>query len=125
MRRSSTIGDLEITKDRTRLEFACQLNLIHDGTYWLIKAYCVYSITAASLADLNTTPTNAATVRVLAAAFTEGNFEVTVGDRTVRYNGLLYTGPEVETLVSLIPNTVQRLNAAFYPDILYEMDDTN
>ncbi|PZV09778.1 MAG: hypothetical protein DCF32_01615 [Leptolyngbya sp.] len=98
------------------------LAALHDGDGWLIERYAVNNITAASLADLNHIPSRG-NLSVLAAAFTEGRYEFQVGNRTVAYNGLIHAGPEVEALSSLIPGTVSRLNQAFTPSLIFEMDD--
>ncbi|MCG8367018.1 MAG: CHAT domain-containing protein, partial [Pseudanabaenales cyanobacterium] len=98
------------------------LAALHDGEQWLIQTYRVNNITAASLTELDNAP-DPGSVNVLAAAFTEGRHEVQVGDRTLAYTGLPFAGPEIDTLSSLIPNTVQRLNDDFNPGIIIEMDD--
>jgi CHAT domain-containing protein len=98
------------------------LATLYDGNQWLVQRYRVQNITAANLADLNTTPSRG-DIRVLAAAFTEGSYEVVVGGSSVPFSGLAHAGLEIKNLVHLIPQTVQRLNQDFHPDIIYEMDD--
>ena len=98
------------------------LATLHDGEQWLAQTYRVNNITAASLDDLDNPPSPGA-FSVLAAAFTEGEYQVQVGNKSWPFTGLTYAGQEVETLARLIPQTVQRLNQAFDPGILFEMDD--
>ena len=98
------------------------LAALHDGENWLIESYSVNNITAASLADLNHIPSRGEP-SVLAAAFTEGRYEFQEGNRTVAYNGLPQAGPEIEALARLIPATTARLNQAFNPSLVFEMDD--
>ncbi|ASC73061.1 hypothetical protein XM38_040230 [Halomicronema hongdechloris C2206] len=99
------------------------LAALHDGNQWLVERFQVNNITAASVSDLDNPPT-ADTPSVLAAAFTEGAYEVEISDaRTLSFTGLDFAGPEVDTLAQLIPQTVKRLNQAFNLSILYDMDD--
>ena len=98
------------------------LTALHDGEAWLAQSYRVNNITAASLDDLDNLPTPGP-FSVLAAAFTEGEHQVQVGNRQWPFRGLTYAGQEVENLGELIPQTVKRLNQAFGLDILFEMDD--
>ncbi len=121
-------ADLQQTKAKTiiyspdlRLRYV-PLAALHDGNQWLIERYSVNNITAASLADLNHIP-NRGNLSVLAAAFTEGRYEFQVGNRTTTYNGLTHAGPEIEALARLIPGTTSRLNQAFNPSLIFEMDD--
>ncbi|NEQ52072.1 MAG: CHAT domain-containing protein, partial [Leptolyngbya sp. SIO3F4] len=99
------------------------LATLHDGDEWLVENYKVNNITATSLDDLNAIPTQAGDVTVLAAAFSEGTHTVKVGKQTISHSGLSFTEPEIESLAKAIPGTVQRLNEAFNPNIIYEMDD--
>ncbi|MCG8365027.1 MAG: tetratricopeptide repeat protein [Pseudanabaenales cyanobacterium] len=98
------------------------LAALHDGEQWLAQAYRVNNITAASLSDLDNAPAPGG-FNVLAAAFTEGEHQVQVGDKVWPFKGLTYAGREVENLARLVPQTVQRLNQAFDPGILFEMND--
>ncbi|EKU98072.1 hypothetical protein Lepto7375DRAFT_7332 [Leptolyngbya sp. PCC 7375] len=98
------------------------LAALHDGNNWLIQNYRVNNITAASLADFDNLPSRE-NVNVLAAAFTEGNHVVQLGDTTISHAGLPFAAPEIEALSNLIPGTVKRLNEEFTPDIIFEMDD--
>ncbi|MEM6255755.1 MAG: tetratricopeptide repeat protein [Cyanobacteria bacterium P01_D01_bin.156] len=105
-----------------RLRYA-PLATLHDGEDWLIQNYKVNNITATSLDDLNTTPTETNEVNVLAAAFSEGTHTVQVGEQIISHSGLPFTKPEIESLAEAIPGTVQRLNEAFNAGIVFEMDD--
>ena len=98
------------------------LAALHDGNHWLIQNYRVNNITAASLADFDNSPARD-DVSVLAAAFTEGQHTVQIGTNAIPHMGLPFAGSEIETLANLIPDTVTRLNEAFSPDIIFEMDD--
>lgn len=59
------------------------LPVLHNGNQWLAETYRVQNITAASLADLTVTPL-VKDVKVLAAAFTEGQHQV----QDLRFDGL-------------------------------------
>ncbi|MBE9070763.1 CHAT domain-containing protein, partial [Leptolyngbya cf. ectocarpi LEGE 11479] len=80
------------------------------------------NITAASLDDLDNQPFQGE-LSVLAAAFTEGAYEVEISDRTFYFGGLEFAGREVENLAQLIPDTDTRINADFNPDIVFDMND--
>ncbi|MEB3233070.1 MAG: tetratricopeptide repeat protein, partial [Leptolyngbyaceae bacterium] len=98
------------------------LAALHDGEQWLVEHYQINNITAASLADLDNRPFQNQ-LTVLAAAFTQGQYRVQVGDRVFSFGGLTFAGQEVETLAQLIPATATRLDTEFNPNIVYEMND--
>ncbi|NEQ98516.1 MAG: CHAT domain-containing protein [Cyanothece sp. SIO2G6] len=95
---------------------------VHDGQQWLVERYQVNNITAASLAELDNQPFQEQ-LTVLAAAFTQGQHQVQVGDRILSFGGLTFAGREVETLAQLIPATATRFDTEFNPNIIYEMND--
>ncbi|MFE4106137.1 CHAT domain-containing protein [Almyronema epifaneia] len=78
------------------------LAALYDGDRWLVENYRINNITALSLTDFNTPPQ---TPSVLAGAFSQGNYQFQVGDRTFSFAGLPYAGREVETLVATVPGT--------------------
>ena len=98
------------------------LAALHSGQQWVAQQWQVNNITAASLDDINREPTQG-NPRVLAAAFTEGQHEVAVGDRRIAFNGLTFAAREVELLSQLIPETEQRLDREFSQDIVLDMND--
>lgn len=98
------------------------LAALHDGSQWLIENFQVNNITAASLDDLDNQPFQGE-LSVLAAAFTEGSYEVEINDLTFYFGGLEFAGKEVENLAQLIPNTDTRINADFNLDIIFDMND--
>lgn len=87
------------------------LAALHDGQQWLVERFRTNHITAASLTDFDTpTPAN---YRVLAAAFSQGQYQVQVGNRQVSLQGLPYAGIEVETLAAAFPEATTLLNQSF------------
>ncbi len=98
------------------------LAALYDGKQWLVERFNVNHITASSLTDLNSPP--ASTLRVLAGAFTKGNFKVELGNRQVALSGLPFAGREVESLAAIVPQTKKLLNDAFSPQATVpQMDD--
>jgi len=89
------------------------LAALYDGTQWLVQRYAVNHITAASLTNFNTQ--REAKLRVLAAAFTKGNYEVRVGNRKFAFSGLPFAAQEVQSLAKTVPGTKTILDAAFSP----------
>ena len=87
------------------------LAALYDGKQWLVQRFAINNITAASLTDFNSKPRN--NTRVLAAAFTKGNYNVPVGNRELIFAGLPFAGREVENLASTIDNTTKLLDNAF------------
>ena len=87
------------------------LAALSDGNNWLIERFSINNITAASLTNFNNKPLDK--LRVLAAAFTKGNYQFVVGSRQFALAGLRFAGQEVETLAKIIPNTMKLLNKAF------------
>ncbi len=98
------------------------LAALHDGKQWLAQRLRINNITAASLDDLNQ-KSPAQNLKVLAAAFTEGRHEVSVGNKILPFEGLPFAATEVANLAQLIPNTTQRLNDAFKLDLVFDMND--
>ncbi|MEM7556328.1 MAG: CHAT domain-containing protein [Cyanobacteria bacterium P01_A01_bin.84] len=98
------------------------LAALHDGKQWLVQQFSSNYITAASLTDFNTPPSSQ--LRVLAAAFTKGNYKFKVGKRELAFSGLPFAAREVEKLANAIPNTKKILDNAFNPqDMVPQMDD--
>lgn len=87
------------------------LAALHDGNQWLAQNYRVNHITAASLTDLNSKPSQKPSV--LAGAFTEGGYTVKIASRDFRFSGLPFAGVEVEKLAQTIPNTVSLVDQDF------------
>jgi CHAT domain-containing protein len=87
------------------------LAALHDGKNWLVQRFNTHNITAASIDDLDTPrQTN---LRVLAAAFSQGNYTFTLGSQQFNFDGLPFAGKEVENLSKTIQNTTKLLNKTF------------
>jgi CHAT domain-containing protein len=98
------------------------LTALYDGKQWLIERFSVNYITAASLANFNTPPESK--MRVLAAAFTKGNYQVEVGNQRLSFSGLPFAGQEVDNLAATIPGTQKLIDEAFSPQAtIPQMDD--
>jgi CHAT domain-containing protein/Flp pilus assembly protein TadD len=87
------------------------LAALHDGEQWLAQRFNVNLITAASLTDWGRS--QSADLSVLAGAFSEGNYQVVVGDRTFNFDGLKFAGLEVERIATDIPATKAYFNEDF------------
>ena len=90
------------------------LAALHDGEQWLAQRFNINLITAASLTDWGRS--QSADLSVLAGAFSEGNYQVVVGDRTFNFDGLQYAGLEVERIATDIPATKAYFNQDFSRD---------
>ncbi len=100
------------------------LAALHDGQQWLMQRYKINNITAFSLTDLNTRPVKEA--KLLAAAFTTGNYTFTIGDQAFNFSGLQYAGEEVNNLTEIYPDTTQLLDKNFSPDaVMIEINHFN
>lgn len=100
------------------------LAALHDGQQWMIQRYQVNNITAFSLTDLDTRP--AKEIKLLAAAFTTGNYTFTIGNQTFDFNGLQYAGEEVNNLTEIYPDTIKLLDKDFSPDaVITEINQFN
>ncbi|NWF59256.1 MAG: CHAT domain-containing protein [Fischerella sp.] len=98
------------------------LAALHDGKQWLVQRYGLNHITAASLTNFNTPPSS--NLRILAAAFTKGSYQVEVADRQQTFSGLPFAAKEVEYLVATVPETKKILDYAFSPEMTVpQMDD--
>jgi len=97
------------------------LAALHDGNQWLVQRFRINNITAVTLTDLNTKPQSQ--LRVLAAAFTQGNHSVKVRGQQFDFSGLPFAGREVENLAQTVPNTTKLLNEQFNKDIVAQMND--
>ncbi|WP_392531735.1 CHAT domain-containing protein [Nostoc sp. C117] len=98
------------------------LTALYDGKHWLVERFGINHITSASLTNLNTPKQS--TLRVLAGAFTKGNYEIKIGNRQVTFAGLPFATREVDSLAAAVPDTKKLLDDAFSPKIAVpQMDD--
>ena len=87
------------------------ISALYDGKQWLVERFTINNITAASLTDLTSQPLEQ--VRVLAAAFTTGNYQIQVGTRQLSFSGLPYAGLEVENIATQVSTTTKLVNQDF------------
>ena len=99
------------------------LAALHDGDQWLIENYRINHITAASLQNFTLRPS--ATPRILAAAFSEGAFDVQIGQRSFSFAGLPFAGVEVENLAAAFPDTTQFMNDRFSRSLVEPLMDSH
>ncbi|MBD2514276.1 CHAT domain-containing protein [Nostoc sp. FACHB-973] len=98
------------------------LTALYDGKQWLVQRFGVNHITSASLTNLNTPKQSH--LRVLAGAFTKGNYQIKVGNRQVAFAGLPFATREVESVAAAVPETKKLLDDAFTPKVAVpQMDD--
>ncbi len=98
------------------------LAALHDGEQWFTEQLQITNITAASLTDFDALPP--AEYSVLAAAFSEGQYEVSLGTRQVSLQGLPFAGVEVASLTQTFPRSTQLLNESFSATAtIPQMDD--
>jgi CHAT domain-containing protein/tetratricopeptide (TPR) repeat protein len=87
------------------------LAALYDGQQWLVERYRINHITARSLSEFDKSPT--AQLRVLAGAFTQGTYQVQVGNRRLDFQGLPFAGKEVKNLAAALPGTKALFDRAF------------
>ncbi|MEO0407531.1 MAG: CHAT domain-containing protein, partial [Cyanobacteria bacterium P01_A01_bin.135] len=87
------------------------LAALHDGEGWLVERLRTSSITAASLTDFTASPQPE--LRLLAGAFTQGEYQVKAGDRRLSFGGLPFAGQEVRALSALVPEATAVFDQAF------------
>ncbi|KKD39198.1 tetratricopeptide [Limnoraphis robusta CS-951] len=87
------------------------ISALHDGNQWLIERFNINNITAASLTDLSSQDSKE--LRVLAGAFSSGNYQVQVGSRQFSFDGLTYAGLEVQNIAKRVPQTTTLINREF------------
>ena len=85
------------------------LTALYDGEKWLVERFNVNNIIAASLTNFETQPKNQP--RVLAAALTEGEYQVQIGTSEVPLRPT--TGKLVENLAQTIPGSLRLVNSEF------------
>jgi CHAT domain-containing protein/tetratricopeptide (TPR) repeat protein len=97
------------------------LAALYDGNQWLVQKYRINNITALSLTEWNQKPQ---TLKILAGAFTQGNYSFQVGNNSFNFGGLPSAGKEVENLASTVPGTTKLFNRDFsQKDTLAQMSD--
>src|SRR5919202_3206709 len=97
------------------------LAALYDGNKWLVQKYRINNITALSLTEWDKKPQN---LKVLAGAFTQGNYSFQVGGKTFNFGGLPSAGKEVENLASTVPGTTKLLDRNFsQKDTVARMSD--
>ena len=108
------------------------LSALYDGQQWLVERYGLTYLTAASFMSvpnrvsnsLNNSPSNSPSnspnsggnLNVIAAAFTEGKVNITVGQQQFSFSGLPFAGQEVANIANQIPNTTKLLDQSFTQD---------
>jgi CHAT domain-containing protein/Tfp pilus assembly protein PilF len=97
------------------------LAALYDGNRWLVQKYRINNITALSLTEWDKKPQ---TLKILAGAFTQGNYSFQVGGNTFNFGGLPSAGKEVENLASTVPGTTKLLDRNFsQKDTVAQMSD--
>jgi CHAT domain-containing protein len=92
------------------------LAALYDGKKWLTERYQINYLTALALTKLE--PESTHDPRVLAGAFTQGNYNVQVAGETFNFQGLRFAKTEVEGLGKAIPNTTKLFDKAFNRDAI-------
>ena len=85
------------------------LTALYDGEKWLVERFNINNIIAASLTNFETQPKNQP--RVLAAALTEGEYQVQIGTSELPLRPT--TGKLVENLAQTIPGSLRLVNSEF------------
>ncbi len=100
------------------------LAALHDGKQWLVQRFGIYNITSAALDDLDSQRQQQ--LRVLAGAFSQGQYSFRVGSRQFELAGLPFAGVEVENLALTVPQTTKLIDEAFNPEAFVpKMQDYN
>ena len=86
------------------------LAALYDGNQWLVQKYRINNITALSLTEWDKKPQ---TMKILAGAFSQGNYSFQVGGNTFNFKGLPFAGQEVENLLTTVPRATKLLNRDF------------
>ncbi len=97
------------------------LAALYDGNQWLTQRFQINHITALSLTELSTTSSK--NLRILAAAWTQGKQNLTIGEQEFSFAGLPFAGVEVNNLAAMIPNTSKRLDQQFSKNLIHEMQN--
>ncbi|MCE2703555.1 MAG: CHAT domain-containing protein, partial [Anabaena sp. 49633_E8] len=92
------------------------LAALYDGKQWLTERYQINYLTALALTKLE--PESTHDPRVLAGAFTQGNYSVQAAGQTFNFQGLRFAKTEVEGLGKAIPNTTKLFDKAFNRDAI-------
>ena len=92
------------------------LAALYDGKKWLTERYQINYLTALALTKLE--PESTHDPRVLAGAFTQGNYSVQAAGQTFNFQGLRFAKTEVEGLGAAIPNTTKLFDKAFNRDAI-------
>jgi len=87
---------------------------LYDGQNWLIQQFEINYITATSLQ--NFAPQTHRERNILAGAFTQGNYQVQVGDRQFDFSGLPFAQKEVQNLIQRFPDHTTLWNQDFNRD---------
>ncbi|MDY6939042.1 MAG: tetratricopeptide repeat protein [Cyanobacteriota bacterium] len=99
------------------------LAALHDGSQWLTERFRINHITAASLTDFNLQPPSE--LRIIAGAFSQGHYNIQLGDRSLNFSGLPFARVEVENLERDIPETTTLFDANFSPDAMVPQMDSH
>ncbi|QJB43456.1 CHAT domain-containing protein [Dolichospermum flos-aquae] len=92
------------------------LAALYDGKKWLTERYQINYLTALALTKLE--PESTHDPRVLAGAFTQGNYSLEAAGQTFNFQGLRFAKTEVEGLGAATPNTTKLFDKAFNRDAI-------
>ncbi|MEM9220078.1 MAG: CHAT domain-containing protein [Cyanobacteria bacterium P01_F01_bin.150] len=89
------------------------LAALHDGNQWLAERFRFNTITAESLAELQSAPVTNPSVVAGAFADPSISYTVSVGDRSQDFSGLPFAGEEVKNLAAALSNSTHFLDQDF------------
>ena len=98
------------------------LSALYDGKQWLVERYGLSYLTAATFMAVtadkitDTIRGNSPSLNAIAAAFTQGKINITVGEQQFSFSGLPFAGQEIENIANRIPNTTKLFDQSFSRD---------
>ena len=92
------------------------LSALYNGRQWLIEQYRINYLTALSLMDLAPRPQRPP--QVLAAAFTDSNSQIQIGDKGFQFGALPAANQEITSVQKALPQTTTLTGTNFTRDKL-------
>jgi CHAT domain-containing protein/tetratricopeptide (TPR) repeat protein len=87
------------------------LAALYDGKQWLIERYSFNYLTASGFLDVQSVAKTP--LKVVAAAFTQGEIKFAIGDKKFDFIGLPFAGKEIDRIASTFPNTTKLVDTFF------------
>ncbi|MBD2178764.1 CHAT domain-containing protein [Pseudanabaena sp. FACHB-1998] len=87
------------------------LSALYDGKKWLIERYGFNYLTASGFLDFPSVAKGS--LKIIAAAFTQGDVKFEIGNEKFTFKGLPFAGKEIDKIATTFPDTTKLVDTLF------------